>query len=196
MYNINHYPNTKGGKEIKKGMFVENQSKPAKEVIVIDTETTGVTENDELLQVAIINGEGKELFVSYVRPTKADRWDGAMKVNGITPLMVSNSPTIEELKDEIQRIVDSCDVIAGYNVGFDLGFLERAGISTEGKEIVDVMKMAGSYYEPKWGKNRWYKLTDAAAKHGFDYNERKAHDALTDCLATLHVWKKIKAEDI
>lgn len=61
--------------------------------IVIDTETTGLNAGvDELLQVSIIDDEGKTLFNSYIKPSKTKSWDSAMAVNHITPEMVANAP--------------------------------------------------------------------------------------------------------
>lgn len=40
-------------------------------IICIDIETTGLDRiEDEILQVAIINGRGKTLYNSYIRPDK------------------------------------------------------------------------------------------------------------------------------
>ena len=37
-------------------------------IIVFDTETTGVTEDDEIIQLSIIDGNGKTLINEYVHP--------------------------------------------------------------------------------------------------------------------------------
>lgn len=37
-------------------------------MIIFDTETTGVTENDEIIQLSIIDGKGKTLVNEYVHP--------------------------------------------------------------------------------------------------------------------------------
>lgn len=43
-------------------------------IICIDIETTGLDRTeDEILQVAIINGRGKTLYNSYIRPDKKER---------------------------------------------------------------------------------------------------------------------------
>ena len=96
--------------------------------IVIDTETTGLNAaEDELLQVSIIDNEGAVLFDSYIRPTQHTEWAEAERVNHITPEMVANSPTIEEVMPEINDILKRYDKIVGYNVRFDADFLKHNG---------------------------------------------------------------------
>lgn len=170
--------------------------------IVIDTETTGFSPSaDELLQVAIIDGEGNTLFNSYLRPEKVNSWPEAQRVNGITPEMVKDAPTIRDVLPEIQRIVSGANAIVGYNVGFDYSFLlcagcEFRGVDTEPPacELVDVMEMFAPVYgewNEYYGGFKWQKLTTAAAHFGYDWGEDNAHDALADCRATLFVWKKL-----
>lgn len=177
--------------------------KDLSKVIVIDTETTGFKAgDDELLQVSIIDGNGKELFNKYVKPENKTEWKGAMMVNHISPEMVANSPSIKELAPEIQKIIDDADMLMSYNGRFDVNFLEAAGINAEGKPHLDVIKPAASItkYPPKNEKDKrvidgyhYPKLTDVAKEIGFDY---KAHDSLGDTTATLAVAKKIYGQNL
>ena len=61
-------------------------------IIVFDTETTGVTEDDEIIQLSIIDGNGKTLINEYVHPYWKKDWAAAARVNGITPEMVKDAP--------------------------------------------------------------------------------------------------------
>ena len=53
--------------------------------LVLDTETTGLDNRAEILQIGIVSLEGEEIFNSYVKPARAKRWDEAMRVHGIKP---------------------------------------------------------------------------------------------------------------
>ncbi len=165
--------------------------------IVIDTETTGLNAaEDELLQVSIIDNEGTVLFDSYIKPTQHTEWAEAERVNHITPEMVDNSPTIEEVMPEINDILKRYDKIVGYNVKFDIGFLrENYAEFSEKVEQVDAMEMFAPIYG-EWNEQKenykWQKLTTAADYYGYDWSEHKeAHNSLGDCYATLHVYKEI-----
>ena len=167
--------------------------------IVIDTETTGLNAaEDELLQVSIIDNEGAVLFDSYIRPTQHTEWAEAERVNHITPEMVANSPTIEEVMPEINDILKRYDKIVGYNVRFDADFLKHNGAKFLNAEYADAMKMFAPIYG-EWndqrGSYKWQKLTIAADYYGYDWSEHKeAHNSLGDCYATLFVYDKINTD--
>ena len=164
--------------------------------IVLDTETTGLNAaEDEILQVSIIDEEGNVLFDSYIRPTQHTEWAEAERINHISPEIVANSPTIEEVMPEINDILKRYDKIVGYNLKFDKAFLENNGAEILNAEYADVMKMFAPIYG-EWndqrGSYKWQKLTTAADYYGYDWSEHKeAHNSLGDCYATLHVYKEI-----
>lgn len=171
-----------------------------KNYIVIDAETTGLNAaEDELLQVSIIDNEGTVLFDSYIRPTQHTEWAEAERINHITPDMVANSPTIEEVMPEINDILKRYDKIVGYNVKFDIGFLrENYAEFSEKVEQVDAMEMFAPIYG-EWNEQKenykWQKLTKAAAYYGYDWSEHEeAHSSLGDCYATLYVYQKLTTD--
>lgn len=172
-------------------------------VIVIDTETTGLRPGvDELLQVSIIDEQGRILFDSYIRPERTSSWEEAQKIHGIAPETVRSAPTIREALPRIQEIIDTARVIVGYSVNFDYSFLACAGCSFDRLymdeprlELVDVMEQFSPIYG-EWdiyhGNWKWQSLGTAAAYYGYDWGNTCAHDALADCKATLFVWDKIR----
>lgn len=164
--------------------------------IVIDTETTGLDPIvDELLQVSIIDNNGNTLFDEFVKPLLTTRWDEAMAVNGITPEMVSNKPSILEFKQELINIINSADKIVGYNTQFDLDFLSSVGIENEKAEVVDVMQDFAEVYG-EWNDNdncyKFHNLTTCAFYYGYDWNNDKAHNSLSDCQATLFCYQQLQ----
>ena len=104
--------------------------------------------------------------------------------------MVEGLPFLSEEADKISEILEEFDVIAGYNVGFDLEFLKRAGVKIPRIPIVDLMQDF-SEYKGEYVLKRW-KLSYACAWAGCEL--LKAHDAVTDSLATLALYNKLKEE--
>lgn len=97
--------------------------------------------------------------------------------------------TIVQRKNELNALFRNCSVLIGYNVTFDMDFLEAEGIDlSHVRYVIDVMSDFANY----WGEVHeyyhtytWKKLT-LAAKH-FGYRYENAHDSLADCLATRFV---------
>lgn len=162
--------------------------------ICIDTETTGTDPaRDELLQVAVADFDGRELYRSYIRPVRAKEWPEAAAVNGITPDMVAGCPTAAEAREAVQAVVDGAEEVVGYNVGFDMGFLEAAGVDFSRVAVTDTMlEFAPIYGEyDEWHDDyRWQRLETAAAYVGYEH--RDAHDAMGDVLATIAVQRWIE----
>ena len=164
-------------------------------IIVFDTETTGVTEDDEIIQLSIIDGNGKTLINEYVHPYWKKEWAAAARVNGITPEMVKDAPYPHDLIPKVKGIFEAADILVAYNNQFDLSFLRRWGISDSGKEQYDVMlEFAQEYGEwnEYFGDYKWQKLSTAASYYGYKF---KAHDSLEDVRATLYVYKKLQAQE-
>lgn len=159
-------------------------------IVVFDTETTGLSpRNDEMLQYSAIDGDEQVLLNTYIKPVRATSWPGAEAVNHISPEMVKDAPTLEAVKDQIIGIMSSADLLVGYNLPFDLGFLRQIWTPEEHQARYDVMiKFARFYgqYSEYYEDYKWQKLSTAAAFFDFEF---KAHDSLEDCRATLHVYK-------
>lgn len=168
-------------------------------IICIDIETTGLDKaKDEILQVAIINGKGRTLYNSYIRPDRARTWKAAEAINKISFEMVEHAPTIGHEKRKLDKIFKQADLIVGYNLKmFDLPFLAAKGIKTDVKaQIYDVMlKFApiAAEYDEVHNCYRWKPLTYCAGWYGYaNYNP---HDALEDVRAALHCYYAMQKEE-
>ena len=165
--------------------------------IVIDAETTGFSPAmDEILQLSIIDAETEDvLFCDYIRPFCVMEWPEAQAVNRISPAMVADKPFLVERLPEIQRIIDAAHTIIGYNVGFDVSFLEMSGISIpETMQYCDVMQEFAPIYgswDEFYQDYTWQSLSVCADFFGYDWGESRAHDSLADCRATLYCKRKM-----
>lgn len=155
-------------------------------VVCLDVETTGLDpRSGEVLQIALVRGDGEVLLSQYVRPERHSSWPLAQRTHGISPSMVEDSPTLALLKPEIEEFFEGIDLIVGYNIAFDLLFLQTVGISFGNAPVFDVMRefapVAG-----RWDADRqryaWVSLAYCAKYYRVPL---RAHDALGDSQATL-----------
>jgi len=180
-------------------------------IICFDTETTGIDPRvgDEMLSLAIIDGDGNELFNKRFRPTNKKNlefgWPEAEKINHISLKDVITLPTFEHYRDEVQKIFDDADEIVGFNTAFDIKMVKAGKIKLpdmdyaqaltkcdrkHGKPLVvhDVMRM----YSDTFG-GKWPKLVALAEKYRYNW-QGDAHDALFDTKATLYCFEKLQEE--
>lgn len=173
---------------------------PLPKTIVLDTETTGLSSRfDHLLTVGIVDGEGREVaYFEICPPAECYEWPEAEEVNGIGPADTVAWPAIEDVRPELQRILDAAETVIGYNVGFDLEFLRAAGVKLPECEYVDVMAMFAPVFglrDDYRGGWRWQTLATATAYVGHDWDAEGPHDALADSRATLAVLRWLEAHE-
>lgn len=164
--------------------------------IVIDTETTGLTCDDELLQVAITDGEGNELHNGLYRPRRLAAWPDAQAVNGIGPEDVAGCGHASSDRRWIQNLVDEAEQVCVYNAEFDVPFLERIGVDFLGARVHCTMREFASLYgqwDERFDDYKWQTLATAARHTGYR-GQGRAHDALEDCRMAAHVQRWCDAQ--
>jgi len=172
-----------------------------KNALILDTETTGLDNRAEILQIGIVSLEGEPLFNSYVRPTKAIRWYDAMRVHGIAWSDVKDAPTISELAGDLQQLLEG-RLVAIYNADFDTRMLwqsiKTAGAHNHYEWLKDdnwtcVMQAYAEYWgerNSRYGDYRWQSLINACRQQGIKVID--AHDALGDALLTAKLIRTIE----
>ncbi len=167
--------------------------------LVLDTETTGLDDKAEIIEIAVIDATGKVLLNTLVKPSKPVPAE-ATAIHGITDEMVKDAPTWPEVNPQLCSLI-SGKTIAIYNAEYDLRLLEQTDriwkvtpkISVT-PQIVCAMHEYAEFYGQKSdrGSYKWQKLTAAAEQQGVII-EGTPHRALSDCLTTLGVIKAMAA---
>lgn len=96
-------------------------------MLIWDTETTGVSETDAILQIAIVDGETSEVLLdTLIRPPDyLIEWPNAEKIHQITPQMVEDAPVIYDVWPQIKSILGN-DISMTYNAPFDVRLLAQS----------------------------------------------------------------------
>lgn len=161
-----------------------------RDLCFFDLEATGLNViRDRIVQIAIIKYFKKDkapeelsMLINPGIPISEE----AMEVHGITPKMLSNKPTFQQVADKLYDFIGNSD-LAGYNSNrFDVPMLmeefARVGIEfdTSKRRLIDVQRV---FYkmEPRTLK--------AALKFYCGKELENAHDALADVQATVDVFK-------
>lgn len=166
-----------------------------RKIVCFDCETTGLSpRRDEILQIAVVRGDGEVLLNRLIKPSRHTIWPDAQKVHGISPNDVARAAPISELTEEVTRLFSACDLLIGFNIAFDESFLARAGIQISCGMRFDVMKEFAPVMKKRneWGEYVWPSLKKCAKHYDVLYC---AHDALSDAQATLQCYFKMINDD-
>lgn len=157
------------------------------DALILDTETTGLRNRDEIVQLAIIDMAGHVLLDCLIKPTIPIGRD-ASAIHGITDSLVAESPSFADVWPSIVDVIQGHTVII-YNADFDTRLLVQSARAhgmalplVEGVVYTCAM-LPYSAYVGDWndyhGNYKWQRLP------GGD------HSALGDCRATLAVLKRM-----
>jgi len=157
--------------------------------VYLDTETTGMHFNSEVIEIGIIDDQGKTLFDQLVRPRgKID--PAAGRVHGITIEMLADAPTWEQVWPQAEVVLTSRK-IGVYNVEFDLRLMKQSHSrvwltwALPESNFFDIMKLYARFYgdwDPFHKSFRYQSLEIAGRQCGIRLPN--AHRALDDCLLT------------
>ena len=174
----------------------------AAKYIILDTETTGVGENDRAIQLGYIVLGAKEVevhneFFSSEVPISF----GAMEVHGITPDMLEGKPNILESSSykRLQELNTDENYIIIHNAPFDLKMLEKEGFSTAMK-VIDTLRVAKHVLPDEDAHRLQYfrykmELYKEEQKEADALGiEVKAHDAIGDVLILKLLLSRLKKE--
>lgn len=89
--------------------------------LILDTETTGLSNMDQICEIAVVDLAGAVLINSLVKPTKLIP-HSTSEIHGITNEAVTESPTFRDLLPELDRVLRDRTVLI-YNAEYDQNML-------------------------------------------------------------------------
>ncbi|RMG82849.1 MAG: 3'-5' exonuclease [Chloroflexi bacterium] len=162
--------------------------------VVVDFETTGVDEQAEIVQAAVINAKGAVVLNTLVKPSQPIPPEAA-RVHGISDDAVANAPTFVQAYVQLSQALAGTVAVA-YNADFDRRILQqtcaRYGLPLIKPRRWECAMLNYAAYHGELshrGGFRWHKLTEAAFQQGIPIEN--AHDALGDIRMTLALIQKM-----
>ena len=157
--------------------------------VVFDCETTGLScDYNEIIEIGavkIVDGLIKEQFQTFIHPEKEIPQE-ITQLTTITNEMVENAPLSAQAITDFYKFCEGC-VLVGYNVSFDLGFIQNAAKKARlhfSNDSVDAMEIV----RKKMYLSR-YKLINVVDALGLSL--KNAHRAIADAIATAEVFLKL-----
>ena len=149
--------------------------------IILDLETTGLDpSSNEILEIAAIKyhlGVEVDLYHTYIQPIGKIPPE-ITEINGITYSTVYGSPSLSDIANDFLHFI-SGHTLLGYNIPFDMAFLQTRLQRQLSNHLIDVLPIAQQCFPTKNHKLETLK--------NFLQLPYKSHSALEDCRTTYKV---------
>lgn len=158
--------------------------------VILDTETTGLSNKDQVVQVAAIDGAGNVLLDNVLIKPTIRIPHGASQIHGITDETVKDAPSFLEVWPDIYKMLDG-KLLVIYNAEFDLRMMVQSGQAHDDYLVMFACDWSDAMNEyanwcGEWsdyhGSFRWQRLPSGD------------HSALGDCRAVLALINRMAGE--
>ncbi len=173
-----------------------------RDMIILDTETSALGEEAEILQIAVVAPSGVVLLKTYIKPSAPiDEQGKAFEIHKISNEMVKDAPSFAEVWKILLPLLDGKLVIA-YNSAFDYEQVRQEWARLpepkewpRGSDWFCAMKLYSAHAKvPGRFGFKWLKLEDACRREGVPVGQ--THDGAEDCLLTLALLRAIGTPEV
>jgi DNA polymerase-3 subunit epsilon len=167
------------------------------DVVYLDTETTGLGDRDELVDIAAIDNSGRVLLNTLIKPRQPIPRD-ATAIHGITDAMVRTAPSWAEVFPRYLDLLASYRHVIVYNADFDRRLIQQTCIAVTLSPPRATWHCAMKQYAAfaglpsQYGHGfRWHQLGQAVSQLGVTLIPD--HSALADARACREVVRAMAA---
>ncbi|MEN9597659.1 MAG: hypothetical protein RL236_2093 [Pseudomonadota bacterium] len=158
----------------------------ASRLIVLDTETTGLSTKDgnRILEIGCVELIDRRLtgnnFHVYINPER-DSEEGALRVHGLTTQFLSNKPKFADIANAFINYIQGSELII-HNAPFDVGFLNYELARLPNRQTIEANNtvfdtLADAKKRHPAQRNN---LDALCRRYGVDNSNRELHGALLD----------------
>lgn len=171
----------------------ENHEKP---ICFLDTETTGLYDDDEIIEIAIIDRNGKTLLDTLVKPSSALITSEASAIHGLFDSDVENAPSFAKIFEQVQAIYET-HLVLMYNASFHNEMITQSAalhnieFDAEQYSTACLMQLYAEHYNEYSDyheSKKWQSLSSAAYDCDIKIERSAAHRARSDCLKARAVY--------
>lgn len=168
-----------------------------KDVLIVDTETTGFGQRAEVIEVAVLDTRGTLRYEALILPEE-DIPRAAVAVHGLTraKLEASGARPWPDMHSELSSVLKGATVAIAWNASFDRRMLEqtaeRHGMNLPRIQWHDLLADYRQLSGEAQGRGR-HTLASAVERTGAALDE-PAHRAAGDCRRVLAVMRAVLSE--
>ena len=152
-----------------------------KEYLILDTETTGLDWDDEVIQLTCLDIEGNIVYDGYFNPTKASHWAAAKK-HKLSTDFLAQQPKWEDEWAKISTLLEGKTILA-HNADFDHRLLQQTCLRYNLEpNLALTFVCTMPFVKALTGENSLEKALDAMK---YRTGSESLHNSRTDCFMLL-----------
>ena len=110
--------------------LIETSELPVEEGIAVAVRTTGYEVGvDEIVEISIVDFDGKELLSQVVKPQNIEDWSDAEASGSIMPSDVAEAPELFQFEDEIRDLFEKASIVVGQHIDFVREMIEASWVA-------------------------------------------------------------------
>ena len=163
-----------------------------RDVLILDTETTGFSKEPEVVEIGTIDTTGSERFHALSIPQEPIS-SQATQVHGLTRQILQKNGACPwpELHEKLCSVLDEAEIVIAYNASFDKRLIQKTS-ERHGLSVPSVKwRCAMQDYASHWRKCR---LEQAVMREGCPRTQK--HRAVDDCQMTLAVMRAVASKHL
>ena len=166
-----------------------------KKVLFFDLELTGVYDHDEIISVSICDATGEILMDTLVKPKHKKKWNRTEKIHGISPAMVQDSPSLDELVPRIKELFAEAENIVAFGVSTDYSHIKYIYETIKEQEelhkkvrccAIEFVRFQNEHYPD----NNHASLIEAMNTLQISW-DGIPHSSMADTIACMKVWEAL-----
>ena len=173
----------------------ESYGMKREKVLFFDLELTGVYEHDEIISISILDGNGKLIMDTLVKPTHTKKWKKTEKIHGITPEMVSDAPYLKDLTPRLKELFADADVLIAYGISTDFSHIKYIYETPAEREKLRKKTRCAANEYVRYIQEHHPELTHASLGDAMECLgvawDGVAHTSIADTIGCAKVWEKL-----
>lgn len=173
----------------------KNYNMKRERVLFFDLELTGVYDHDEIISVSITNANGEVLMDTLVKPLRKKKWNRTEKIHGISPAMVQDAPTLDEIIPTLKEMFENADNLIAFGVSTDYSHIKYIYETEREQEALhkktrccalEFVRFQNEHYPD----NNHASLVDAMRTLDIGW-DGIPHSSIADTIACMKVWEAL-----
>lgn len=186
-------------KTILRSDFIRLKNIDKDDLLVLGLATTGLKDDDEIIEISLLNFDGESLFNEKIKP-KINVSEEAYQIHGISRESLENKKNFSDINEKLIELVRG-KILLTYNYEYTVRIFNQTASKYNLKSpllyiniMFCVMEAYGPIYNDANLRPYYYKyckLTDAALNEKISFNKEEDQDAKFMSYLTYEITKSV-----